>query len=111
LDGSPRRPRTRGHGISDVVLGALPPKRPSVVSAGLLDQLMVRRAGQIVVHGALMPVHTVTGTPCSPLSIPSRLSIWATSWQPVKYRVQSVGRQSPTWTTTVRSAGGGPQVQ
>ena len=33
-------------------------------ATSLPGQLMVRRAGQIVVHGALMPVHTVTATPC-----------------------------------------------
>ena len=69
------------------------------------------KLGQSVVHGARRPVHTETASPCSPFGMPSPLSMWATTWQPTKNWLRSAGLQSPTWTTTVRSAGGGPQVQ
>jgi hypothetical protein len=62
-------------------------------------------------HDPRSPVHNETAFPCSPLMMPSPLSMAAMSWQPTKKELQSAGRQSPTWITTVRSSGGGPQSQ
>ena len=80
-------------------------------TASPLNHERRRSLGQIAVQGLRRPLPTEMACPCSWLSIPSPLLMCATVRSSTKKGRQSAGVQSPTWTTTVRPAGGGPQYQ